>query len=71
MNKGRLSWCVGPTVRMSGAVMCIIVPDPNGRVSRAWTGKGEEESGYEFKFKEEARAWLMKFPAALESTRAV
>jgi hypothetical protein len=46
------------------------VPDPNDRLSRAWTGKGEER-GYEVMFMEEVRAWSMKFPAALESTRAV
>ena len=42
MMKGRLSWCMVPTVRVSGAVICVIVPDPNGRVSRAWTGKEEQ-----------------------------
>jgi hypothetical protein len=42
MRKGRLSWCMGSTVRVSGAVICETVPDPNVGVSRAWTGKGEE-----------------------------
>jgi hypothetical protein len=36
----------------------------------AWTGIGEE-CGYEVKFREKARAWSIKFPAAPESTRAV
>ena len=30
MRKESLSWCLGPTVRVSGAVTFIIVPDPNG-----------------------------------------
>jgi hypothetical protein len=46
MKKGRLSWCLSPTVRVSGAVTCVIVPDPNGRISNAWTANGEE-SGYD------------------------
>jgi hypothetical protein len=59
-RKGRLSSCLGPTLRVSGAVTCVIVPDPNGCISKAWTGKGEE-SGHEVNFREEAP----------ESTRAV
>lgn len=35
MGKGRLSWYMGPIVRASGAVTCVIVPDPNGHISRA------------------------------------
>jgi hypothetical protein len=53
VRKGMLSWGMGPTV--SSAVMCITVPDPNGCLSKAWTGKGED-SRYEVKFREEARA---------------
>ena len=49
--------------------MCVIVTDPNGCLSSAWTGKGEE-SVYRFMFREEARAWSRKFLVAPESTRA-
>jgi hypothetical protein len=52
MRKGRLSWCLCPTVR--GAVTCVIMPDPIGGISNAWTGKGEE-NGYGVKCREEAR----------------
>jgi hypothetical protein len=41
---------------VSGVVICVIVPDPNGRVSSAWTRKGKV-SGYEVMFREEARAY--------------
>jgi hypothetical protein len=57
-------------VRVSGVVMCVMVPDPGGRLSRAWTGN-REESGYEVILREETRIWSIKFPAAPESTSAV
>lgn len=61
MRKGRLSWCLGLTVRLSGAVTCIIVPDPKGGLSRAWTGQGEE-SGYAVIFRGETRALIDQIP---------
>ena len=54
---------MGRTVRGNGVVMCAIMSDLNCCISRAWTGKGEE-SRYDVKFREEAKAWSMKFPAA-------
>jgi hypothetical protein len=54
-EKERLSWCLGPTVRVSGPVTCVIVPDPNGRIANTWTRNGEE-NGYEVMCREEARA---------------
>ena len=50
--------------------MCVMVPDPSGRFSRAWTGNGEE-SGYEVILREEAKVWSIKFPVAPESTSPV
>ena len=70
MRKERLSWCLGPTVRVSEAVMCIIVLDPNGRISRALTGKGEE-NGYEVASSLNVRTWSIKYPTSPVSTRAV
>lgn len=34
-RKGRLSRCKGATVRMSGAVLCVIMPDPKSHLSKA------------------------------------
>lgn len=59
-RKGRPSWCLDPTVKVTWVVM----PDPTARLSRARTGREEI-------FMEETRAWLMKFPVAPESTREV
>jgi hypothetical protein len=50
--------------------MYVMVPDPSGCLSRTWTVKGEER-GYVVIFREETRDWLIKFPVAPESTRAV
>lgn len=54
MRKGRLSWCMDPTVT------CVIMPDPTGLLYRPWMGK-EEASEYKEIFMEEMSAWLMKF----------
>ena len=50
--------------------MSVMVPDPSGQLSMAWTGNGAE-SGYDVILREEASVWSIKFPAAPESTSTV